>query len=45
MGLQTSVIILGMSLIIMMLGTFVVDHFSEERAEIYYEKIMEELDE
>lgn len=30
---------IGIALIIMMLATFVIDHFSEERAEIYYKKI------
>ena len=35
---------IGISLIIIMLATFVVDHFSEERAEIYYQKIEETLE-
>jgi hypothetical protein len=35
---------IGISLIIMMLGTFVVDHFSEERAEIYHKHIIESLE-
>lgn len=34
---------IGISLIIIMLATFVVDHFSEERAEIYHQKIEEAL--
>lgn len=34
---------IGISLIIIMLATFVVDHFSEERAEVYHQKIEEYL--
>jgi len=34
---------IGISLIIMMLTTFVVDHFSEERAETYHQKIEAEI--
>jgi hypothetical protein len=34
---------IGISLILMMLATYVVDHFSEERAETYYKKIVKEL--
>lgn len=35
---------IGISLILITLMAFVVDHFSEERANIYYEKIINELD-
>ncbi len=35
---------IGISLIIIMLATFVVDHFSEERAEIYHKHIVEALE-
>jgi membrane glycosyltransferase len=34
---------IGMALILATLATFVVDHFSEERADTYYEKIVEYL--
>ena len=34
---------IGIGLIIMMLSTFVIDHFSEERAETYHKKIEEVL--
>ena len=34
---------IGISLILMGLATFVVDHFSEERADIYYQKIEEAI--
>lgn len=33
----------GIALILMTLATFVVDHFSEERAEVYHAKIIEAL--
>ncbi len=35
---------IGIALILMALATFVVDHFSEERAEIYYKEIMNQLE-
>jgi membrane glycosyltransferase len=35
---------IGISLIILMLATFVIDHFSEERAEIYHKHIVEALE-
>jgi hypothetical protein len=34
---------IGISLVLMTLATFVVDHFSEERAETYHQKIVKEL--
>lgn len=34
---------IGISLLLIMVGTFVIDHFSEERADIYHEKIIEAL--
>ena len=34
---------IGISLILMTLATYVVDHFSEERAEVYHKHILEEL--
>lgn len=34
---------IGISMIILTLSTFVIDHFSEERAELYHNAIIEEL--
>ncbi|MFK7926143.1 MAG: hypothetical protein AB8H47_29615 [Bacteroidia bacterium] len=34
---------IGISLLLIMIGTFVIDHFSEERADIYHAKIIEAL--
>ena len=35
---------IGISLILMGLATFVIDHFSEERAEVYHQKIIKALE-